>query len=247
MRHLWIPGLLASAFAVLPIGTAEAQIFNNPTRTYGVGSSTGPGPRWSGLGLGVFPLNYRGSPGQAEGTYTAPDHRMFNIAPSFGMTLGWFSKRSPSPRPEPNLQFNPPVGGASTAEPPLYVAPEPMTPAATPMPAPATAPATPPMPAPTIAPAPEPIAAPAPEPIAAPKANLMVEVRVPVEGAQVFVNNQPTKQSGLVRMFASPPLANGERYQYEIRVEWSANDKQHAVKQTLIGKPGEKLVADFSK
>ena len=209
MRRL----LIASFAILLSVGTADAQIFNNPTRTYGVGDSTGPGPRWSGLGLGVFPLNFRGSPGPAEGTYSAPDHRIFNVAPSFGMGLGWFGKRSPSPRPEPNFPFNPPVQN-STAEPPLDLPPD---------------------------------AKPVPEPIAAPKQSITIEVRVPIENAQVFVNNQPTKQTGMVRMFGSPALPAGAKYQYEIRVEWSADGQSHVVKETLIGAPGEKLIADFAK
>lgn len=218
MRRLIVPCLLASALGVVFTERSQAQIFNNPSRTYGVGSSTGSGPRFSGFGAGILPFNYRGSPGAAEGKMTAPDHRMTNTAPGFGTGLGWFGKRSPSPRPEPNFQFNPPVIQQNTAEPPLDDAPEA---------------------APTPAPAPQ------VEPIG--KESIIVEVRVPFENAEVFVNKQPTKQTGMVRTFGSPPLPRGERYQYEVRVQWQTNGKSMSGTQILIGKPGERLVADFAK
>jgi uncharacterized protein (TIGR03000 family) len=212
MRRL----ILGSALlALLSATRAEAQLFNNPARTYGVSSSTGPGPRFSGLGVGVFPLNYRGAPGDAAGTFTAPNHRMFNSAPAFGMGLGWFGKRSPSPRPEPNFNFNPPVT-TTPEEPPLFGTPENKpTPAA--------------------------------EPTGSPKQTMTVEVRVPAENAMLFVNDTLTKQSGLVRTFESPELTAGSKYQYEIRAEWNANGKKQIARQTVMGKAGDKLVADLAK
>lgn len=203
--------LSSTLLALISSSPAEAQIFNNPARTYGVGSSTGPGPRVSGLGVGVLPFSYRGAPGESLGTFTPPNHRMYNVAPNFGMGLGWFGKRSPSPRPEPNFNFNPPVSN-STEEPPLFGTVE-------------------------IKPMPE--------------ANLAtrvitVEVRVPNESAQVFVNNTATKQSGLVRMFESPELPADGKYKYEIRVEWTANGKKQSAQQTVTGKAGDRVVADFT-
>jgi uncharacterized protein (TIGR03000 family) len=212
MRRL----ILGSALlALLPTTRAEAQLFNNPARTYGVGTTMGPGPRFSGIGVGILPFNYRGAPGDGLGSYTAPEHRMFNSAPTFGMALGWFGKRSPSPRPEPNFNFNPPIG-ISNEEPPLFGAPEvkptPMT-----------------------------------EAIGSAKETIILEVRVPVDNAMVFANDMLTKQSGRVRVFESPELAPGAKYQYEIRVELTVDGKKQVARQTVTGKAGDKLVADFAK
>ena len=60
------------------------------------------------------------------------------------------------------------------------------------------------------------------------------------------MNNQPTKSQGPVRLYSSPPLTQGDRYQYEIRVEWTVEGQKVSKSKTLIGKPGERLVADFA-
>jgi uncharacterized protein (TIGR03000 family) len=228
MRRL----ILASALlALLSTDRAEAQLFNNPAKTYGVGPTTGPGPRFSGFGIGILPHNYRGAPGESQGTFTPPDHRMFNVAPNFGMGLGWFGKRSPSPRPDPNFQFNPPVMN-TTEEPPLYAEPEIKT-----------------APAPEIKLPPIPEINPAATPEATPnaKGTIIVEVRLPAANAVVFVNESQTKQTGRIRTFVSPELAAGSKFQYDIRAEWTVNGKKQTANQTVTGKAGDRLIADFTK
>lgn len=233
MRRLLFAGALAAALSVTT-GSANAQLFNNPNRTYSVDSTAGSGRYFSGFGLGLFPMNYRGGY-NTDPSLMAPPSRSTNTAPFFGMGLGWFGKRSPSPRPEPNYSYNPQVG-QSSEEPPLFDAPAPM---AKPEPT-ITIPMVKPDP---VAPAPMP----KPEKVATPTTSITLEVRLPSEKAEVFVDNAPTKQTGLVRSFSSPPLSSKDNYKYEIRAQWSANGKKHNVSQTVSGKPGEKLVADFTK
>jgi uncharacterized protein (TIGR03000 family) len=76
---------------------------------------------------------------------------------------------------------------------------------------------------------------------------LALEVRLPVDNAVVYVNDQPTKQNGTVRKFASPVLPLGDTYEYDVRAEWVANGKRVIQTKTLNGKPGERLVADFAQ
>jgi uncharacterized protein (TIGR03000 family) len=51
------------------------------------------------------------------------------------------------------------------------------------------------------------------------------------EGAYVWVQGQQTRQSGTVREFVSPPLKPGQTYKYDVKVQWTENDKP--VEQTL--------------
>ena len=76
---------------------------------------------------------------------------------------------------------------------------------------------------------------------------LHVEVRVPIESAVVFVNDQPTKQTGPLRVFVSPSLPKQGNYQYDVRVEWVVNGKKMTRAQTVSGKPGERVVADLTR
>ena len=75
---------------------------------------------------------------------------------------------------------------------------------------------------------------------------LMVEVRVPLENAVVFVNEQVTKQNGHVRYYSSPSLATGENYRYTVRAVWTIDGKHNDRTVTVEGKPGERLLADFT-
>jgi uncharacterized protein (TIGR03000 family) len=199
---------MLGAFASLFIANqARAQIFNNPARSYGVGADNTVSP-YRGL-FGNKHGTAATTDGTVTGTFGGPDHRFVQKPPLFGMGLGWWGYRSPSPRPNANFTYNAGVG-ISTAEPPLADAPD------------------------------EPAAPASPD-----MGTLTVEVRVPIESAQVFVNGQATRQGGMVRTFASPSLAKGESYEYDIRAEWTANGKKVSRTQSVSGKPGERVVADF--
>jgi uncharacterized protein (TIGR03000 family) len=76
---------------------------------------------------------------------------------------------------------------------------------------------------------------------------LTVEVRLPIENANVFINKQAIRGSGAVRLFASPPLKPGATYQYEVRAIWIINGQRTSLTRNVQGKAGETVVADFVK
>jgi uncharacterized protein (TIGR03000 family) len=213
---------IASLAALLSAAPAKAQLFNHPSRSYGVGAGlfSGKGGYSGYTGPAVDPLDYPGyyskfgSPAPTyapvASTVGGTGNRVHQNAPFFGMGLGWWGHRSPSPRPNPNFTYNAVVTGPSTAEPPLLDGSN--------------------------------------EPAEVPKGiSLTIEVHVPVESAVVSVNGQPTKQGGNVRLFSSPALPEGQSYEYDVRAEWVANGKKMNYMQTVTGKPGERVVADFGK
>jgi uncharacterized protein (TIGR03000 family) len=77
------------------------------------------------------------------------------------------------------------------------------------------------------------------------EAKAKFSVKVPAADAQLWVNDQLTKQKGLERVFVTPPLEPGQ-YRYRLRVSWVANKKTEQSGQTVTFKPGEDLVIDFS-
>ena len=77
--------------------------------------------------------------------------------------------------------------------------------------------------------------------------SMLVEVRIPLENTIVFINDRITKQSGHVRYFSSPTLQSGERYRYTVRAVWTIDGQRNDKTLTVEGKPGERVVADFSK
>jgi uncharacterized protein (TIGR03000 family) len=204
-----------------------AQVLNNPYRTYGVGIGVyngpryGPYPYYGGYGpyVGGFILDYQGfygngmskygppvpTYGVVPGTFGGSDYRVNQNAPFFGMGLGWFGYRSPSPRPPANFNFNPPAFGPDGQPVPLDAE------------------------------------------IIGETGQLIVEVRLPIENAIVFVNDEVTKTTGPVRMFGSPPLKPGETYEYTVRAEWIIDGQKTSLTQKVQGKPGERVVADFQK
>jgi uncharacterized protein (TIGR03000 family) len=68
-----------------------------------------------------------------------------------------------------------------------------------------------------------------PGPAAAADAPAHLTLRVPAD-ARVWFNGAPTKTTGAVREYDSPPLAPGERYTYRLRVRW--NDRGREVEQS---------------
>lgn len=84
-----------------------------------------------------------------------------------------------------------------------------------------------------------------------PEANLegndvmMIEVFVPDAEARVFILGNPTKQTGVTRLYSSPAVAKGQRYQYEIRAEWEVRGEKIVRTRVVTGIPGDRLTADF--
>ena len=65
-----------------------------------------------------------------------------------------------------------------------------------------------------------------------------VRVRLPRSDAKVFFEGQPTQQQGTDRLFQSPPLEKGKSYKYDVKVQWTENDKPVEQTLTLDVQPG---------
>jgi uncharacterized protein (TIGR03000 family) len=69
--------------------------------------------------------------------------------------------------------------------------------------------------------------APAPRAQAAPaEQRAVLNIFVPSADATVWIEGRKTAQQGTKRRFASPPLAAGSSYLYEVRVEWMEGGKK---------------------
>jgi uncharacterized protein (TIGR03000 family) len=69
-----------------------------------------------------------------------------------------------------------------------------------------------------------------------------IELRVPA-GAEVWLDGVPTRQTGDLRLFVSPPLTPGKEYVYALRVTWSEGEAQKAESRDLTIRAGDLLSA----
>jgi uncharacterized protein (TIGR03000 family) len=72
----------------------------------------------------------------------------------------------------------------------------------------------------------------------------VLQVHVPAE-AEVWFDNARTATRGENRRFVSPPLEQGKRYSYEVRVRWLDNGKPIELNRTLVVVAGEQQNVDF--
>jgi uncharacterized protein (TIGR03000 family) len=76
--------------------------------------------------------------------------------------------------------------------------------------------------------------------------SVMLEVRVP-DNAEIWVNGDKTSQTGAVRHFASPPVATGQKFVYELRARWTdGNGKVVDKTKKLDVHAGARLGVDFN-
>jgi uncharacterized protein (TIGR03000 family) len=89
-----------------------------------------------------------------------------------------------------------------------------------------------------------------PAPVAAapvpPGGVLILSVKVPQPAAEVFVDGAKTVQTGTDRLFESPPLEAGKRYQYEVTARWIEGGKTRERKMAVVGTAGEVVRVDFT-
>jgi uncharacterized protein (TIGR03000 family) len=71
-----------------------------------------------------------------------------------------------------------------------------------------------------------------------------IDVRVPAN-AQVFFDDEPTRQSGELRTFTTPTLSGDRSYHYTVRAKWEENGKPVERKQTIEFRTGRRVVVDF--
>jgi uncharacterized protein (TIGR03000 family) len=74
-----------------------------------------------------------------------------------------------------------------------------------------------------------------------------VTVRLPAD-AKLWVDGQPTKQTGAVRQFVTPPvLRPGQPYQYKFRAEWAENGVPVSRERTVAVSAAKAVDVDFAK
>lgn len=75
---------------------------------------------------------------------------------------------------------------------------------------------------------------------------LILSVKVPQPGAEVFVDGVKTAQTGTDRLFESPPLEAGKEFKYEVTARWVAGGFTVEKKKVVTGTPGEVVRVDFT-
>jgi uncharacterized protein (TIGR03000 family) len=73
----------------------------------------------------------------------------------------------------------------------------------------------------------------------------VVNVKLPSPDAQLWVNDQATKQSGQARVFVTPDLEPGS-YRYRFQASWTADDVPVRASRTVVFQPGDDVVVDFT-
>jgi len=74
---------------------------------------------------------------------------------------------------------------------------------------------------------------------------VLIDVRVPAE-AQIWFDDDPTKQTGAERLFVSPRLTPGKYYEYQIRAQWNQNGKKLERTQRITFQAGDRIHLDFN-
>jgi uncharacterized protein (TIGR03000 family) len=84
---------------------------------------------------------------------------------------------------------------------------------------------------------------------AAPMQDNMARIRVVVpDGARVWFDNQPTKQTGSVRNFESPALKPGHEYTYDVKAQWrDQNGKEVTRTRHIDVRANGSVTVDFNR
>jgi uncharacterized protein (TIGR03000 family) len=70
---------------------------------------------------------------------------------------------------------------------------------------------------------------------------------VPQPAAEVWINDYKTQQTGLERLFESPPLPEDRLYDYQVTVRWQQWGQWRQEQRRVQGRPGEVLRVDFTQ
>ena len=212
--------------AVFLIGPVHAQV--------GVFAGVGPGPYPGGPGLGWGYPGLYGGPfvgypgvGGAYGSFWSNGLSLYGPPiPTYGPTPGTFGNADSMERWKHNY-LTPGFGWFG-----VY--------AASPRPRPATVSVwarAVPEPVPTLPAGAQ----------AAPGGCLILSVRVPQHMAEVFVNGARTVQTGVDRIYESPPLDGGTEYRYDVVARWVEGGVTMEQKKVAAGRPGDVVRVDFNK
>jgi uncharacterized protein (TIGR03000 family) len=72
----------------------------------------------------------------------------------------------------------------------------------------------------------------------------LIGVKVPPD-ARVWFDGEATRQTGTDRLFSSPELEQGKRYNYDIRAQWTVDGKPVTRTRTVHFRAGEHVSVDF--
>jgi uncharacterized protein (TIGR03000 family) len=78
----------------------------------------------------------------------------------------------------------------------------------------------------------------------APEGAAEITLLVP-EGAEVFFDGKPTKQTGPQRVYYTPALETGKKFEYVVLVRWTKDGKPHEQKRTIPVASGDRIRIDF--
>lgn len=53
---------------------------------------------------------------------------------------------------------------------------------------------------------------------------IVLKIHVPQANAQLWINDKPTQATGITRMFDSPPVETGKKFQYTLKAIWQPNN-----------------------
>jgi uncharacterized protein (TIGR03000 family) len=71
-----------------------------------------------------------------------------------------------------------------------------------------------------------------------------LEVRLP-ESAELRFNGAATRQTGGQRVFTTPSLRAGQRYEYDVAARWFQDGREVRLARRITVRAGERLVVDF--
>jgi uncharacterized protein (TIGR03000 family) len=74
----------------------------------------------------------------------------------------------------------------------------------------------------------------------------VIEIHVPT-GAEVWVDDQKSRQTGSKRVFRSPQLERGKTFQYTVRARWISNKLPVEQTQQISVEAGGRVVIDFTQ
>jgi uncharacterized protein (TIGR03000 family) len=85
-------------------------------------------------------------------------------------------------------------------------------------------------------------------PQAPPQVKTRIKVTVPEDDAELLIEDKPTKATGKVREFESPPLEGGKMYEYKFTAKWRPNNYTELTRsKNVTFKAGEELIVDLTK
>lgn len=89
-----------------------------------------------------------------------------------------------------------------------------------------------------------PVAKPVPSPLLQGQNVAHIKVEVPAD-AEVWIEDQPTQQTGTTRWFVTPKLDRGETFVYEIRARWTEQGQPVEQRQQITLQAGEQTNVVF--